>query len=295
MTHAEHDTTQHTLRREVAGTIGLLADPDDFAAMRRYDTFTFRDHDGYLREVERLLRTLAAEGRHTTLALFDPEEYAQFCTETGLDPDTPDGRSRFTAELAATSPTVTYDGRPLGDLVPDLLDESLRHSTIEYAERLLADTGRCADCGEDIGLAAFTRAALLLSRILDTATPGMQHIVCSVTLDTTPLLGSLHAERTADGLLHLDETEALEVTTVLAVGIAKQSPGGLVQRTTAPGRPDRVCGWRLHGEHLKPLTEAQVFDAYCTDAHTGDPVPPEPGLDYAQAPDLGPYNDPHTH
>ncbi|MDQ8703413.1 hypothetical protein RCO28_13070 [Streptomyces sp. LHD-70] len=295
MAHAQHDTMRRALRREVAGTIGLLADAEDFAAMRRYQSFTFHDHTTYLHEVEHLLRTLAAEGKHTTLALFDPEEYEEFCAESGLDPDTSDGRTRFTAELAAAGPTVTYDGRPLSDIVPDLIDETLRRSTVEYAEHLLSDTGRCAHCGEDIGVASFTRAAILLSRILDTGSPGTQHIVCSVTLDTTPLLGSLHAERTPDGLLNLDETEALEVTTVLAVGIATKSPGGLVQRTTTQDQPDRVCGWRLSGEHLQPLTEAQVFDAYCTDAHTGEPVPPEPGLDYAPAPDLGPYDDPHTH
>ncbi|MDI3390539.1 hypothetical protein QIS99_30735 [Streptomyces sp. B-S-A8] len=295
MAHAQHNTTHRALRREVVGTIGLLADAEDFAAMRRYRTFTFHDHTTYLREVEQLLRTLAAEGKHTTLALFDPEEYEEFCTHTGLDPDTPDGRTRFTAALAAAGPTVTYDGRPLDAIVPDLIDETLRHSTLEYGEALLSDTGRCAECGEDIGVAAFTRAAIMLSRILDTAPTGTQHIVCSITRDSTQLLGSLHAERTPDGLMHLDQSEALEATTVLAVGIATQSPGGLVRRTTTPDHPDRVCGWRLNGEHLQPLTEAQVFDAYCTDAHTGEPVPPEPGLDYAQAPDLGPYDDPHAH
>ncbi|NBE56121.1 hypothetical protein [Streptomyces boluensis] len=292
MATAKHHTT-HDLRREVVGTIGLLTDAEDFAAMRRYRTFTFRDHATYLREIEHLLRTLAAEGKHTTLALFDPEEYEQYCTDTGQNPDTPTGRTSFTAELAASGPTVTYDGRPLSDIVPDLVDEALRHSTLEYAEHLLTEAGRCADCGEDIGVSAFTRSAHLLSRILDTAGPGIHHIVCSVTLDVAPLLGALHAERTPDGLLHLDESDALEVTTLLAVGIARKAPGGLVLRATTPDRPDRVCGWRLTGEHLTPLTEAEVFDAYCTDAHTGDPVPPEPGLDYGPAPDLGPYEDPH--
>lgn len=292
MAEARHHTTRD-LRREVVGTIGLLADAEDFAAMRRYRTFTFRDHTTYLREIEHLLRTLANEGKHTTLTLFDPEEYEQYCTDTGQDPDTPTGRTSFTAELAVTGPTLAYDGRPLTDIVPDLVDEALRHSTVEYAESILADTGRCADCGVDIGVAAFTRSAHLLSRILDSAVPGTLHIVCSVTLDSAPLLGSLHAERTPDGLLHLDESEALEVTTVLAVGLARQAPGGLVLRTTSTDHPDRVCGWRLTRDHLTALTEAEVFDAYCTDAHTGEPVPPEPGLDYGTAPDLGPFEDPH--
>ena len=80
---------RRTLRREAPSTIGLLADEQDFAAMRRYRTFAFDDHTDYLQQVEGLLRTLAAQGSHTTVALFDPEEYAEFCADTGLDPDTP--------------------------------------------------------------------------------------------------------------------------------------------------------------------------------------------------------------
>ena len=76
---------RRTLRREAPSTIGLLADEQDFAAMRRYRTFTFDDHTVYLQQVDGLLRTLAAQGMHTTVALFDPEEYAEFCAESGLD------------------------------------------------------------------------------------------------------------------------------------------------------------------------------------------------------------------
>ncbi len=61
-------------------------------------------------------------------------------------------------------------------------------------------------------------------------------------------------------------------------------------RTTAPrddGDRDRVYGWRLRGEDLDPLTAAEVFDAYCTDAESGDLVAPESGVDYCTPPDLG--------
>ncbi len=115
-----HDTMRRALRREVAGTIGLLADEEDFAAMRRYRTFTFDDHATYLQQVEALLKTLASQGRHTTVALFDPEEYAEYCADTGLDPDAPGSRGRFTAALASGGPTVPYEGQPLADLLPEL-------------------------------------------------------------------------------------------------------------------------------------------------------------------------------
>jgi hypothetical protein len=293
MGRTQHTGKRHGLNREIAGTIGLLTDEHDFTAMRRYRTFTFDDHETYLQHVEALLRTLADQGRHTTVALFDPEEYASFCAETGLEPDTPASRSRFTAELASTGATVPYDGQPLADLVPDLVDEAVRQTTWEYATTLLAGIGACASCGEDIGRAAFVRASELLVRVLDTAAPGDRHLVCSVVTDTEPLLAVLSTEGDTDGTTRLDETEALEFTTVLAAGIATDSPGGLVMRTSGNGTTDKVYGWRLQGGGLQPLTEAEVFDAYCTDIESGELIGPESGVDYCAPPDLG-EQDPGT-
>lgn len=287
MTHTDHRTLQRALRRETAGTIGLLTDDQDFRAMRRYRSFAFDDHTAYLRQVETFLRTVAEQGGHTTIALFDPEEYAEYCARTGLDPDTPSSRARYTAELALTGPTLPYDGRPLADLVPDLVEEAVRRATWEYASTLLARLGPCAGCGENLGRAAFTRAAGLLVRILDTAPPGNRHLVCSVTGTPEPLTAVLHADDEGAGPPHLDEAEALEFTAVLALGLATGSPGGLVMRTTAPGTPDRVYGWRLRANGLVPLTAGEVFDAYCTDVETGDPIAPESGVDYSEPPDLG--------
>ncbi|MFE9839555.1 hypothetical protein ACFYP4_31100 [Streptomyces sp. NPDC005551] len=286
MAHTQDRTMRRVVRREIAGTIGLLTDEEDFAAMRRYRTFTFDDHRTYLRQVEALLTTLAAEGSHTTVALFDPEEYAEFCTHSGLDPDAPSSRTRFTAELAATGPTLPYEGQPLTELVPDLVDEAVRQATWEYATTLLARIGDCASCGEDIGRAAFTRATHLLTRILDTAGPGEHHLVLSVSTTPEALMAVLHTEAAEDSTSP-DETEALEFATVLALGIATGTPAGLVMRTSAPGTTDRVHGWRLRGENLQPLTAAEVFDAYCTDLDSGDLVSPESGVDYCAPPDLG--------
>ncbi|WP_329279616.1 hypothetical protein [Streptomyces sp. NBC_01451] len=287
MANTGHPTMRRVLRREIAGTIGLLTDEHDFRAMRRYRTFTFQNHTAYLREVEALLKSLAAQGSHTTVALFDPEEYAEFCIASGLDPDAPSSRTRFTAELATTGPTVPYDGQPLAELLPHLVDEAVRQATWEYAATLLARIGACASCGEDIGRAAFARASNLLVRILDTAPRGNRHLVCSVTTPAETLVAVLHADDDSEGAAELDEAEALEFTTVLALGLATQSPGGLVMRTTAPGTTDRVYGWHLRGNGVEPLTAGEVFDAYCTDAESGDLISPEPDVDYCTPPDLG--------
>ncbi|MDW4904379.1 hypothetical protein RB628_03255 [Streptomyces sp. ADMS] len=287
MANTEHPTMRRVLRREIAGTIGLLTDEHDFRAMRRYRTFTFDNHTAYLREVEALLKSLAAQGSHTTVALFDPEEYAEFCTATGLDPDAPSSRTRFTAELATTGPTVPYDGQPLAELVPDLVDEAVRQATWEYAATLLARIGACASCGEDIGRSAFTRASNLLDRIIDTAPHGNRHLVCSVMTPAETLVAVLHADDDSEGATDLDEAEVLEFTTILALGIATQCPGGLVMRTTSPSATDRIYGWRVRGNGLDPLTAGEVFDAYCTDAESGDLISPEPDVDYCTPPDLG--------
>ncbi|MGV9905876.1 hypothetical protein ACWDU8_25855 [Streptomyces sp. NPDC003388] len=295
MAHTDQRTMRRVLRREIAGTIGLLTDEHDFRAMRRYRSFVFDDHTAYLQQVESLLKTRAAQGGHTTLALFDPEDYAVFCAETGLDPEAPASRTRFTARLAATGPTIPYDGRPLAALLPDLVDEAVRQATWEYATTLLTRLGPCATCGEDIGRAAFTRASGLVARILGTAPPGDRHLVCSVSAPAETLVAVLHADQDAVGTAGLDEAELMEFTSVLALGLATGRAGGLVMRVTSAGTADRVHGWRLRAGALVPLSAAEVFDAYCTDAESGDIISPEPDVDYCAPPDLGQEDTPPEH
>ncbi|MFE5244774.1 MULTISPECIES: hypothetical protein [unclassified Streptomyces] len=292
--HRSGPSIRRALRREVPSTVGLLVDAEDFAAMRRYRTFTFDDHSVYLRQVEGLLRTLAAQGTHTTVALFDPEDYAEFCTEAGIDPDDRTSRSRFTAEIAAAGATVAYAGQPIDTLIPLLVSRAVRRATWEYATMLLAGLGDCADCGQDIGRAAFDRASHLLGRLLDAAGPGTHHVVCSTPTDDDQLLAVLHTSRDTDGPARLASSEGAEFATVLAVGVALETQGGVVLRTTAPGAPDRVHGWRLDRGSLVPLTAGAVFSAYCTDADTGEPVSPESGVEYCAGFDLG-ADEPEAH
>lgn len=285
---------RRALRREAPSTVGLLVDAEDFAAMRHYRTFTFEDHAVYLQQVEGLLRTLAAQGMHTTVALFDPEDYAEFCAESGLDPDEHTSRSRFTAEIAAAGATVAYTGQPIDTLIPLLVSRAVRRATWEYATLLLAGLGDCADCGQDIGRAAFDRASHLLMRLLDTAGPGTHHLVCSTPTENEQLLAVLHTARDMDGPARLASSEGAEFATVLAVGVALETQGGVVLRTTAPDAPDRVHGWRLHRGALLPLTAGEVFSAYCTDADTGEPVSPESGVEYCAGFDIG-ADEPEAH
>ncbi|MGW4029892.1 hypothetical protein ACWEFL_11305 [Streptomyces sp. NPDC004838] len=286
---------RRTLRREVPATVGVLTDAHDFEAMRAYRTFAFDDHASYLRQIDDLLTSRAADRLHTTLVLFDPEDFAQYCSDEELDPDRSLSRARYTAATAARGHTLTYTGQPLDRLLPQLIDRTVRQATWEYAAMLLADTGACADCGQDIGRAALDRASHLLTRLLEEAGPGRHHLVCSVHAPEDRLLAVLHAE--GDSMkptAHLDAVEGTEFVTVLATAIALDNPGGVVLRTSTPDAPDRLHGWRLQQSILVPLTEAEVFSAYCTDATTGEPISPEPGVEY-RAGFTVTTDDPETH
>ncbi|MEN3583810.1 hypothetical protein AAH978_06605 [Streptomyces sp. ZYX-F-203] len=286
MAHTDRSdsTARQVLHREIAGTMGLLADEHDFHAMRYYRSFTFRDHAAYLRHVEAVLRARADRGGHTTIALFDPVAYAGFCATVGIDADTAAGRSRFTAVLAARGTTVAYDGRPLVDLLPSLLDAAVRRATREHTATILAAIGPCALCGEDIGRAALARAGELLARVLDTAPDDHLHLVCAVSGVHERLSAILRVgpARRRDRLP--DHAAVPEFTGVLAVGLAARAPGGLILRAGVPGR---VYGWRLREHGLVALTAGEVFDAYCLDPRTGEPISPEPGVRYSEPPDLG--------
>ncbi|MBV6702031.1 hypothetical protein KV557_33845 [Kitasatospora aureofaciens] len=56
--------------------------------------------------------------------------------------------------------------------------------------------------------------------------------------------------------------------------------------TTETGYPipvKELRGWALRGGRLLPLTAAEVVDAHCTEAETGEPLPPERGVTYRDA------------
>ncbi|MFD5426652.1 hypothetical protein [Streptomyces sp. NPDC127084] len=286
---------RHALRRDVPATVGLLVDERDFTAMRRYRSFTFADHPDYLHHVEGLLRALSQQGGHTSVALFDPEEFAHYCTESGLDPDSSASRSRFTAEVAAMGPTIAYTGQSIDHLVPLLINHSARQATWEYATSLLNDLGACASCGEDIGRAAFDQASELLLRVLEYAGPGAHHLVCSVPVDGEQLVAALDALTERASTAVFDSSQGAEFVAVLAAGLALEGPGGVVLRTCTDDAPDQLQGWRLRSGELLPLTASEVFSAYCTDAHTGEPISPDPGAEYRAGFDLGdpPGSSPH--
>lgn len=282
------------LRREAPSIVAVLADESHFARMRIYGSFAFDDHQSYLRQLEGLLRALAAQHVHARVALFDPVDYELFCHEEQLDPDTAASRTRYTAEVATIGTTLPYRGQALSQLLPQLREAHASRVTWEAGADVLARAAACAACGTDIGQAAFDRAARALSLVLEVVGSGTHHLVASVAVPGTPLVTALDVRRTPGGELFAREAAALALTTALAAGFVTGVHGGLVLRTDAigggeghgdgPGAAREVVrGWRLDAGRcwLRPLSAAEVFAAYCTDPASREPVAPEPGVEYA--------------
>ncbi|TDC62956.1 hypothetical protein, partial [Streptomyces hainanensis] len=271
--------------REAAGTVAVVADEAGFALLRhRCPGLGFADHAGYLRATEALLRSLTGRHGHTSVALFDPAAFADYCEREGLAQDSPASRARYTAEVAAQGATVPYAGQPIEALLPELRAARRRLDAWELGGDLLAAAGGCRGCGAPLSRCAFRRAAELLAAVLERVGPGAHHLVATVLPDTAPLAAELTAEIDAGGELRVPEPAALALCTVLAVGLATGEPGGLVARSKPPAGGDQeVRGWSLRGGLPRPLTAGEVFAAYCTDATTGEPIPPEPDVAYLPA------------
>ena len=209
----------------------------------------------YLHQVEALLRTLAAQGNHTTVALFDPEEYAEFCADTGLDPDTPSAAPASPPNSPPRGAAVPYDG-------PAPRRASSRTSSTRPSARPPGSTPpRSSPSSATAPTAARTSAAppstgpptLLDAHPRHGAGPGKHHLVCSVPAAARTLVAVLHADATADGARPARRVRRPWSSSPSSpLGIATRSPGGLVMRTTAPDTPDRVHGWRLHRGRPRP-------------------------------------------
>ncbi|MEV1042957.1 hypothetical protein AB0J01_41315 [Streptomyces sp. NPDC050204] len=148
------------------------------------------------------------------------------------------------------------------------------------AAALLNSAGSCPCCHRSIGweaLRAADRALTNLVKALPTAAD--HHHVVSFPVASAVHLASLLFNE-APPVVPTDEGARLLLAMAAAVTLGQ---GGLVVRTRKDGEPDRVRGWAALYGRLAPLTGWQTFSAYCTDADTGEPIPPEPDTEYCDA------------
>ncbi|MEV5204375.1 hypothetical protein [Streptomyces sp. NPDC053720] len=124
------------------------------------------------------------------------------------------------------------------------------------------------------------RASELLLDLLNVVDDGCHTLVLSVAGHSRTI--PFH---TLGDALMLDVEDAVSAAAVLA--LLPGRIGGAVIRTAQDNGTSRVIGWRLKGYDTHPLNEAEIFNAYCTDPVTGEPVPPQWGTEYAAAPPVG--------
>ncbi|MFD3543159.1 hypothetical protein ACFWUQ_27190 [Streptomyces sp. NPDC058662] len=127
------------------------------------------------------------------------------------------------------------------------------------------------------------RAAALFMGFLDAAGDGCHVLVVAASAngDSLGMAVPFHSKgETTD----LDPDDALEAMKILT--LAASVGGGAVMRTNFADETSRVRGWKLVEFYAKPLNAAEIFNAYCMDARTGEVIAPELGVEYVAAPRL---------
>ncbi|WP_331756998.1 hypothetical protein OH782_41270 (plasmid) [Streptomyces sp. NBC_01544] len=126
------------------------------------------------------------------------------------------------------------------------------------------------------------RAADLLMGIFNAVGNGQHLLTASARTPDGPMSAMAHIKNRADET-EIDADEANRLLSVLTM-TAGQGVGALVVRTRTGEAASRVIGWHLGDGAAAPVSRGALFDAYCTDPATGEPIPPEPGVEYADAP-----------
>lgn len=122
-------------------------------------------------------------------------------------------------------------------------------------------------------------ATEMFGALLSALGEGTHFLLCAVPTPEGTLCGSTVIALDGEEVTTvLDECASFCVA--LAVGVSPAMCGGVVARTVMDDGSDVVRGWKLADGWAQALNAAEVFDAYCTDRETGEPVPPEPGVDY---------------
>ncbi|MCX4515898.1 hypothetical protein OHA27_37915 [Streptomyces sp. NBC_01619] len=128
------------------------------------------------------------------------------------------------------------------------------------------------------------RAYAAIDALLTALGPGRHDMTCSaegacgqlVLACITVEVGSIEPTPALASVVPHGDSRVFAI--ILATSM--ETGGALVTRSYRNGAPDVARGWRTRDGWPQPLTEAEVFSAYCTDAVTGDPLPPEADVTY---------------
>ncbi|MFD5790469.1 hypothetical protein ACFWH1_28085 [Streptomyces sp. NPDC127037] len=126
------------------------------------------------------------------------------------------------------------------------------------------------------------RAVDIFGRLLNAAGPGSHHVAMAIYGAAGFTSHSLEFAQDEERIA-LSPAEAIDACYVLAVVLSGEYTGGMVMRSQRDGK-ETLCGWKFEDGETLPLNRAETFDAYCTNPETGDIIPPEPGVEYKDAP-----------
>lgn len=127
------------------------------------------------------------------------------------------------------------------------------------------------------------RAIGIFEKIMENAGDGSHRIVLTVNGIGGDITVTLRFLQHGDAIV-VNPERAIDLVEMLAVAVSGAHTGGAVLRTqTAPDR-SHVCAWKIVDGDPMPLNRAEVFNVYCTDAETGEIIPPEHGVEYKDAP-----------
>nr|MDT0519957.1 hypothetical protein [Streptomyces sp. DSM 41633] len=127
------------------------------------------------------------------------------------------------------------------------------------------------------------RAAALFMGLVNAVGGGCHHLVVAASANGGTLSVSVPFHNDGE-TSDLDPDDALEA--MMALTLAAKVGGGAVIRTNVPNQTSEVRGWKLVEFYAKPLSASEIFNVYCTDAATGELIPPEWGVEYVAAPRL---------
>ena len=278
-----HPNLRRALAREIASTVGLLADEHDFRGNAAVPDLRLRGPHRLPPAGRSSPQEPRGPGQPHHRRALRPRGVRRILRRDRAGPRRPTSRSRFTADLAATGPPVAYDRAAPRDLLPDLgrrgrppRDLGVRHhrprrprATAPPAARRSARPPSRGPPDSSPNSPSTPRAPAPTTSSAASGPP-----TTSPSRSSTPMAprgpGPPSTTR-----------RPRESTAVLAAGIALGAPGGIVLRTTTPGTADRLHGWRLHEGSLLSRSPRPRSSAPTAPTPTPESrCPPEPGVEY---------------
>ncbi|GAA1581494.1 hypothetical protein [Actinoplanes couchii] len=248
----------------------MIADEATFRLLSEsYASFVWSpdQHEEYLDSHDGAVEKSRRAGGLLHLGRFDHDDYLDFCEADGLPPDSGASRSAYAVWCSETGMAKEWEGS-----VRDLLvSASLLDAVGSDVDAAVSAAGKVVDELTDLMLTAPPGSG---SVTVTVSAPGDE--VTTVVFPWEQARTELRVNRPFDVLF-----AAVTAGVANGGGLIVRLPTGVVLDGAVP--QTRVLGWRLGHHDATEIPEAELFNAFCTDATTGDLLPPEFGTVYGRA------------